>query len=195
MKTLNIGIDIDGTLTGAYDWLPMANHYFKKSIREEDIIEYDIHKVLAISRDEYEIFYSQFGREIHKNAPIRDDVKLVLDNLYLDHRLHYITARSPLMKNVTNHWLNKHDLPITSLSLLGSHSKLSRAYELGCDIFIEDRYENALELSQGGLMVILIDTNYNRKPLPKGVTRVKTWKEVYKLIQNISLIENIFQTA
>lgn len=30
MNTLNICIDIDGTITKAYDWLDMANKYFKK---------------------------------------------------------------------------------------------------------------------------------------------------------------------
>ncbi|MFT9498194.1 hypothetical protein [Anaerosolibacter sp.] len=67
--------------------------------------------------------------------------------------------------------------------MLGSHYKVNQAKELGCDIFIEDRYENAIQLALAGFEVLLMDCNYNRLPLIPGITRVYDWKEVYKVIE------------
>ena len=53
---------------------------------------------------------------------------------------------------------------MSSLSLLGSHDKVAKAYEFCCDIFIEDRYENAVQLSSHGFNVLLIDCYYNQGP-------------------------------
>ncbi|MGI6297814.1 MAG: hypothetical protein ACOX1T_01175 [Saccharofermentanales bacterium] len=37
---------------------------------------------------------------------------------------------------------------MNSISLLASHDKVQRAFELECDLFIEDRYENTIETRQ-----------------------------------------------
>lgn len=51
MKRLNLCIDIDGTVTGAYDWIPRANDYFQTRIIPTDVTVYDIHEVLAVEKD------------------------------------------------------------------------------------------------------------------------------------------------
>ena len=50
MKRLNIGVDIDGTLTEPFYWLRRANEYFGTSVREDRIIHYDYHEALGVSR-------------------------------------------------------------------------------------------------------------------------------------------------
>lgn len=95
MKSLNLCIDIDGTITEPYYWIPRASEYFKTHIEYKNVI------FLA-------------------------------------------------------------------------------------DLFIEDRYENALQLAQAGFEVLLIDCHYNQGDLPSNVTRVKHWIQIEKLIDSFS---------
>jgi uncharacterized HAD superfamily protein len=66
---------------------------------------------------------------------------------------------------------------------LGSHYKAAKARELNSDLFIEDCYSNAIQLSKAGFEVLLIDCTYNKGPLPENVTRVKNWTEIAKIAE------------
>lgn len=195
MKELNLCIDIDGTITEAYYWLPRVNDYFNTKITPKDVTVYEIHEVLGVDRTAYELFYALYGEALHLESKIRKGVKKVLDNLYKEHGIHFITAREERMKAVTYMWLSHHKIPMDSLTLLGSHNKVGTAKDLNCDIFIEDRYENAIQLAEAGFEVLLIDCNYNRGSLPSKVTRVTNWYEIENIIVNIAEQYNDFRIA
>ncbi len=182
MIKLNLCVDIDGTVTTPYYWLKDANNYFNTNLRPEDVMEYDIHNVLNVEREEYMKFYDIYGEELHAKAKLRNRARRILCKLAEYHDIHYVTAREKRMTKVTYWWLEKKKLPIKGVHILGSHHKVNKANELNCDIFIEDRYENALELSRAGFKVFLIDCNYNRMPLPEEIIRVKDWNEIYDKI-------------
>jgi hypothetical protein len=63
---------------------------------------------------------------------------------------------------------------------------VNKAREVNCDIFIEDRYENAVQLALTGFCVLLIDCEYNRQHTIPGITRVFSWQHIYKEIMNYS---------
>lgn len=184
MRKLNLCIDIDGTITEAYDWIPRVNNYFGTSITAEDAIYYEIHKVLDVDPIAYKMFYNLYGELLHHEPRPRKNAKNVLTNLYSNHNIHFVTAREDRMKSTTYMWLLHHEIPIDSLTLLGSHHKVDTAKVLECDIFLEDRYENAIELSTAGFKVLLVDCNYNKGPLPANVTRVNNWLEIEKIINH-----------
>ncbi|SCY30338.1 hypothetical protein [Alkaliphilus peptidifermentans] len=52
MNILNLCIDIDGTVTGAYDWIPRINSFFNVSLKPKDIKFYEIHRVLGVESKE-----------------------------------------------------------------------------------------------------------------------------------------------
>ena len=91
------------------------------------------------------------------------------------------------MEEVTKRWFLNYGIPNNDLHMLGSHFKVNKARELDCHIFIEDRYENALEIALAGFDVLLIDTNYNRLPLIPGIIRVYDWLDIY---EEVSLYHN-----
>lgn len=93
MNKLNICIDIDGTITEPYYWLEDANRYFNTSIKPEDVTEYEIHKVLGITNEEYLAFYDIYKEKLHLNAGVRNDADKILWNLYIRHNIYYVTAR------------------------------------------------------------------------------------------------------
>ena len=185
MTKLNLCIDIDGTLTTPYYWLKAANSFFNTSLKAEDVTEYEIHKVLNVSKEDYLDFYDIYGEEIHGKAKLRNRVKRILHKLsYQHHKIYYVTAREKRMTAVTHSWIERRKLPNDGIYILGSHYKVDKARELNCDIFIEDRYENALELCEAGFKVLLIDCNYNRLAIPKEITRVRDWNQIYNEINS-----------
>lgn len=182
MKQLNICIDIDGTITDPYYWLSYTNNYFNLNITEDEITCYEISKVLNISQQEYLKFYEDYKFEIHSKQKLRDDVRDILDKLYMQNYLYFVTARDKSLELLTSLYLKHHKIPYDDVFVLGTHNKVPAARNLKSDIFIEDSYDNALQLSTNGFKVLLIDTNYNRFPLNDNITRVYNWKEILTFI-------------
>lgn len=187
MKNLNICIDIDGTITDAYYWLELCNDYFNTHITEAEVTDYYIHKVLGIEANAYNQFYEQHKFEIHSNPKLREDVKSSISELSLDHHIYFITARDQSLSLLTHNYLRKNDIPYDELFVLGSHYKVNKAKELNCSIFIEDNYDTAIELSKSGFKVLLMDTNYNQKPINENIERVYSWIDIYQYIINYPL--------
>lgn len=165
----------------------MANKYFNKNITEDQVTEYEIHEVLGIERREYEDFYSIYKFKIHSEQKLRDDVKLIINKLSKIHNIYFVTARDKELETLTHLFLRKNEISYNDLFVLGSHYKVNTARELNCSIFIEDNYNNAIQLSTAGFKVLLIDTNYNRKPLNHNIIRVNDWKEIVAIINELSL--------
>ena len=164
---LNIGIDIDGTVTAPCDWLYKANLFFGKDVRPDEVDRYEIDKVMGVTKEEYDEFYTLYGEEIHSDAPMRFGANEALKSLHQDHGLHFITAREEKMRHVSIDWLNRHQIPMDTITLLGHSNKASLAKELGCELFVEDSYDNALKLAKAGIDVLLLDCSYNTGALPK----------------------------
>lgn len=184
---LNVCIDIDGTITEPYYWLESANEYFGKNIKPSEVTKYDIHEVLNVPREDYLKFYELHGKQMHIESEPRQDAKRILSKLNQLHNISYVTARDTKLKEITTEWFDIHGLPQAQLYLLGTHYKVDKAKELNCDIFIEDRYENAIQLAIAGFKVLLIDCYYNRKPLIPGVIRVFNWKDIYEVIEEFKI--------
>ncbi|MGH4118173.1 hypothetical protein [Clostridium sp.] len=187
MKNLNICIDIDGTITDAYFWLEAANKYFNKSVTVDQVTEYFIHKVMNIDILEYEEFYEKNKFNIHSKQELREDVKTALIKLSMLHNIYFVTARDKSLTMLTHSYLKKNELYYDELFVLGSHYKVEKAKELNCNIFIEDSYDNAMQLSKAGFKVLLMDTNYNRGQLNENIIRVYNWKEIYEKINKLLL--------
>ena len=187
MKDLNICIDIDGTITDAYYWLEITNKHFGKNITEDQVTEYYIHEVMGVDQKEYEEFYNKNKIAIHSEQKLREDVQNIIKRLSLLHNIYFVTARDSSLTMLTHSYLKKNEIPYDDLFVLGSHYKVDKAKELKSDIFIEDNYHNALQLSEAGFKVLLLDTNYNRKPINENITRVYNWKEIYSIIDKLLL--------
>ena len=187
MRNLNICIDIDGTITDPYYWLSYANKYFNSNINKSQVTCYNIAKVLNVEESDYLEFYEKFKVEIHTKQILRDDVKDILDKLYKLNNIYFVTARDKSLELVTFLYLLNHEIPFDEVFILGTHNKVPKAKDLNCDIFIEDSYDNAIELSKSGFKVILLDTNYNRLPLNHNIIRAHSWMEISKIINEISI--------
>lgn len=107
MESLNICIDIDGTITDPYYWVDIANKYFNKNVTEEQVTEYYVHKILGIERNEYEDFYAKNKYIIHSNEKMREDAVPVIQTLSLLHNIYFVTARDSELEMLTHLYLKK----------------------------------------------------------------------------------------
>jgi len=75
----------------------------------------------------------------------------------------YITSR-PVRKEVTEEWLDKHGFPARPvLSVEMMASKLDVAKQMEVEIFIDDSFENFMELNNNGIFCYLYSQPWNMK--------------------------------
>lgn len=89
----------------------------------------------------------------------------------------YITSR-PIDVSVTQEWLKRCGFPMVKIYSLGHDvSKVQIAKEAGVDIFVDDRYDNFVELNQNGVCCYLYDAPHNQRH-EVGYRRIKDLAEL-----------------
>lgn len=185
---MQIGIDLDGTVTDPKSCFLYMNESLGYSIDFHQATEYELHTYTTMSQHEFWKFMINQGHEeaIYRRSLPHSEVNDVLWNLREEHHIHYVTARSEAVRPVTEEWIHHHALPLDSLIMTGTHDKVSVVKDLYLDLFMEDRYENAVSIhEETSIPVLLFDAPYNRKPLPSGVTRISTWREAHHHVKQI----------
>ena len=183
MIKLNICIDIDGTITSPYHFIPYLNELYNKNITEEECnthnweVLYGVDMNTMIS-DFHEKYMHSYGE-----AKVVDDAKNIIDELKKNHNLYFVTARDAKLTDITKNWLNENGFEEIDVYLLGSDYKIQKAKELECHIFIEDNPSNAMQLANEGMKVLLIDTNYNKEIEHENIVRVNNWIDIHGFIQ------------
>lgn len=186
MKKLNICIDIDGTITDPYYFMPHFNEHFNKNLGPDDCHTCKLEDLYEVTLDEIIDFYIHKGDDMHLSATVQDGVKEILWELYENHNLYFVTARNKKMEHITLDWIKSNNLPPIEVHSLGSYYKVDKAKELNCDLFIEDNPENTRQLAESGVKVLLVDTNYNRHIDIENVIRMHSWYEIRNIIDKMS---------
>ncbi len=183
MNKLNICIDIDGTITSPYHFIPYLNELYSKNITEK---EYNTHNWENLYGVDILTIMSEFHEKYmhsYTEAKIVDNAKNVIDNLRNYHNLYFVTARHNKLEDITKNWLNENGFGDIDVYLLGSDYKVEKAKELECNIFIEDNPSNAMQLASEGMKVLLIDTNYNKHVEHENIVRVNNWIDINSFIK------------
>lgn len=185
---MHIGIDIDGTVTDPQSCFHYMNDTLGYAIDYHQATEYELHTYTDMTQHDFWDFMIQHGHEeaIYRSSQPHTEVNVALWKMRQSHHLHYVTARSEIVRSVTEEWIKQHELPLDSLIMTGSHDKIGVVKELALDLFMEDRYENAISIhEETSIPVLLFDAPYNRRPLPDGVKRISTWSEALHLVNEI----------
>ncbi|NGQ97292.1 hypothetical protein G3578_19320 [Brevibacillus sp. SYP-B805] len=184
-KALTIGIDIDGTVTDPGSIVPLMNEAFGKNLSYADCTDYNLASVYNISDEQFLSWLDEYGSRLYREAPVHGNADEILRCWHREgqHRLVYISAREEKHLNVTLEWFKRNRIPYHEIDLIGSHDKLQAAQKWRVDLFLEDRLENALQLSaELQIPVFLFDTPYNQGALPPLVRRIYSWQEVHEAI-------------
>ena len=75
----------------------------------------------------------------------------------------YITSR-PVDTSITVKWLETHGFPIRPVYTVElGQSKVEVAKQSGIDVFVDDRYDNFVELNRNGICTYLFDAPHNKR--------------------------------
>lgn len=182
MNKLNICIDIDGTITSPYHFIPYLNELYNKEITENECYTLDWKELYGVESEQIlEVFHRNYMHS-YSEAEVVEDAKDIIVELFDAHNVYFVTARSEILTDITTTWLNDKGFSDIDVYLLGSDNKIGKARELECHIFIEDNPSNALQLASEGLKVLLIDTNYNKDVNHDNIVRVTNWKDIKEVI-------------
>ncbi len=177
-KQIRLGLDIDGTVTCPTTFIPYLNKHFNKNITLNDITQYDLTVLLDISTDQFWEWMNEHEPIIYANAKMASYFTDALKRWKDLHHFTYISARGNHLLDVTKNWFHSNAIPYHHIELLGQHNKLEAIKKNKIDIFFEDKHDNACDIAEEcNIPVILMDTPYNRDPIPGQVIRVKDWKE------------------
>lgn len=89
----------------------------------------------------------------------------------------YITSRR-VSTEITEQWLAKNGFPASKVYTVAPNtSKVAVAKEAGIDIFVDDRFENFVELNAAGICTFLLDAPHNQR-YDVGYKRIKSLKEL-----------------
>jgi uncharacterized HAD superfamily protein len=142
-----IGLDIDEVLA---DWLgawtkrhgiiePVLFWNFDRNIKEK----------FELMRDDKDFWLNIEPKVNPKDLPFEPHC--------------YITSRS-IPREWTEEWLKKWNFPAVPVYSIGfDQSKVEVAKKSGIDWFVDDRYENFVELNNAGICTFLMDCEHNRR--------------------------------
>src|SRR5574344_94441 len=86
----------------------------------------------------------------------------------------YITNR-PVSKEITEQWIENNGFPC--VPVYSTNDKITTAKEANIDVFIEDNYNNFVDLNNNGIFTLLLTRKHNEK-YDVGMRRVNSLDEV-----------------
>lgn len=156
-----IGLDIDGVLADFVGHLmTVSGHPGHVPMYWND----------PIVREAFEV--------IKREPTFWQDIPTLIDGSSLPFEPHcYITARS-IGKDISEQWLNKNGFPKAPVYSIGAgESKVKIALDAGIDIFVDDSYDNFVELNRAGIFTYLYTASYNLK-YDVGSQRVNSFADL-----------------
>jgi len=173
LRTPKIGLDIDEVLA---DWVGHWCRYekTKNEVRLDDSSSVTIPEFWNFDRHIHDKF-----AEVVDNTEFWLTVPRKIDPKDLPFEPHcYITSRPISLQTVTERWLDENGFPGVKVFYVGfGKSKVDVAKESGIEIFVDDRYENFVELNKAGICTYLWDAPHNRR-YNVGYKRITSLKEL-----------------
>lgn len=155
-----VGLDVDEVLA---DWVGHWCKYFDLDIPTAWNFDRDIGAKFKELKNN-ELFWMTLPRKIDpKDIPFEPHC--------------YITSRS-VPQEWTEQWLDKMGFPTAPVYTVGlGESKIDIAKKSGIDIFVDDRFENFVELNNAGICCYLFDAPHNQR-YDVGHKRIYSLKEL-----------------
>lgn len=193
---MNIGIDIDDTLTDIRDELKLAAEKYAnklgKEIKDSKYIEDqnngNIYQIkYGFTYEELKYFLSVIQEEITKKAEPREGCVEVINKLHnKGHKIYIITARdSEFHKDpyeLSKNWLDKNNIYYDKL-IVNARSKAPVCKTEKIDIFIDDQLNNCVDVSKAGIRAIRISNDDNSSY--ENIETLLNWNKIYNYINEM----------
>ena len=191
---MNIGIDIDDTLTNTYELaFNYAEEYTVNELKKE--IQYVNRERIrnrftqnfhGWSEEEDRAFWDKYYEIIVKNVRIKPFAKEVIDKLRDEGDcIYFITARHISEKfdieEVTRTWLKKHEIEYKGIYLnISDKAKVIKNNNI--DFFIDDNITNCLNVLETGIKTCIMDGLINCNFYNEKIERIYSWPHLYQVI-------------
>jgi uncharacterized HAD superfamily protein len=176
-----IGFDIDGVLTdemsgGKNIWQREIEAYFPGiQLLEPD---FTFTAAFGLSLEEVDRFMEERAPEVFRKVKPQPGSRELIEYLQdAGFTVHLITARFPCYEDVTREWLASHGFRPNALWFVNAKGALCR--ELGVELFVDDYWENCLDVRDHGIKALLMSAPHNLGcPEEQGICRVENWEEI-----------------
>lgn len=160
LNRAKIGLDIDEVLA---DWVSHWTNHHQQEVPETWNFDRNIAEKFESLKNDKEFWLS---------IP----VKTPASEIHFEPHC-YITSRS-IPQEWTEEWLDKNGFPTMPVYCVGlGESKIDVAKKSGIDIFVDDRFENFIELNNAGICCFLFDAPHNQR-YNVGYKRIKSLTEL-----------------
>jgi uncharacterized HAD superfamily protein len=192
---MRIGVDVDGVLADSVTaFLGWHNRVYGTNYTFEQVTDFDLSKLWGGTNEEsvQKIITCYTSPEFEAVQPVLGAVEAI-KKLAKDHELIIITARPASMIETTKNWICMFfpemfdDIYFNDcLKSTGVYGKKQEQMkEAKIELLIDDALKNVSISSEIGIPSLLLDYPWNQSDdLPKGVTRVKNWKEIVEIINS-----------
>jgi uncharacterized HAD superfamily protein len=190
-ENMNIGIDIDDTITNSSNiFIKYAKKFNKIYNINYNIDEAELNqkKAFGWSRKNQNVFAKRYLKRILQEA--EPNVGVIEGLQYLKkmgYRLVFITARNDAevsgIYELTKQWLINNNIKFDKL-IVNCNNKLQTCLDNNIRLFIDDNYNVCKDIwNSKKIEVFLYETNYNKKYDNLNFVKVKNWNEIINLIK------------
>lgn len=195
---MNIGIDIDNTITEVQNKLNKATYDYAiklgKNIENADNPLENIKnnkdtykKKFQFSYDELKYFLKNIQEEITNKAKPRENAVEVINRLKKEgHKIYIITARDSEFHDnpylLSKNWLDKNNIEYDQI-IVNAREKGIVCKNENIDLFIDDQLNNCLDALKEGIKVIRISNEICNN---KDIVDLNSWTQIYKYIGELN---------
>ena len=181
-----IGVDIDGVITDEGDsenniWQKALSEYMQRDItRIRDV--YNFNRAFDLSPEVIDDFLNERLAHIYSNVIPLHKAKETINYLFeIGFKIILITARDQSFRQLTSKWLKDHGIKYTQLH--HEDNKAPLAAEMNIELFIDDNQENAIQIAQKEIDVLLMDKYHNQDIGDHElIYRVDNWTDIREYI-------------
>mgnify|MGYP004669563243 FL=1 len=195
---MNIGIDIDDTISNTYDFL--FNYAQKYTIidKNKEIKNVNRNAITHMytttfhnwTDEEEKEFLNKYYEKIIKEVKPKMYAVEIINKLKAEgHKIYLITARFKMdninINLLTQKWVEENNIQYDKL-IIDAQNKLEIAKENNIDIFIDDSIKNCETIANDGkIKTFIFDSIVNINYKNEKITRVYSWPHLYQEIQKI----------
>ena len=184
---MNIGIDIDDTITNTYETLiPMIAISYGMNM-DKLLAKVPSYKQLRGTLPNYRDFMHKNYNKMAKIVPLKVGAVDIINKLREQgHKIIFISARNndeysdPYQ--ISYDYLTSNGIQFDKL-IVNAPNKAKECVLENIDLFIDDSTMNCKAVKNKGIATLQMDTTFNRNS--KELRRVNDWQEVYRIVQEM----------
>lgn len=196
---MNIGIDIDDTISDTFEvQFNQAQYYTINTLKRDgkireltNINSHFYNRYLHDWSQEEEMnFFTQYYKEgLEKIRPKMYAVETIKKLKEEGNKIILITARfdwaNVNVEEVTLKWLKDNNIEYDKL-IINALDKSKIAIDNKIDVFLDDSFENCINVSRCNIKTYIMDSRVNRTLNDDKVERVYSWPHFYQKIKEES---------